>query len=111
MKTIKIYQGNYEKDGKNFACYKATGKVMGKEVEVDLVPKDVGGYQLLEIVFQGKKEVDLVPVINKFTIDGREIESTKYFATTADKDGVVYQLEVIPRLNTGKVGLEWLTRE
>jgi hypothetical protein len=109
MENLKLDVDSYkDKSGNPRACYKLHCKIRGMETKADFIPKDPGGYALLEIIFNGEKSVELQVVKNKFNIDGREIESTKYFATSVDEDGQVYQLEVVPRKDSDKATMKML---
>ncbi len=51
------YNGN---DGKQYWSYFVRGKARGRDIKVDFVPKDTGGYELLDIVFDVKPTATLI---------------------------------------------------
>lgn len=51
IKNLMVERETYQKDGKDFYSYFVKGKIRGKEVKARLSPKDIGGYDLLDIVF------------------------------------------------------------
>lgn len=51
IKNLMVEREIYQKDGKDFYSYFVKGKIRGKEVKARLSPKDIGGYDLLDIVF------------------------------------------------------------
>ncbi len=57
---IKVERETYRKNGKEFYTYFIKGKIRGKEVKIAVVPPDVGGYTVLDIVFDTEMAVDLI---------------------------------------------------
>ena len=53
---MKVERTIYEKEGKQYFAYFVKGILRGKEVRASVVPTDVGGYTLLEIVFADSNE-------------------------------------------------------
>jgi hypothetical protein len=51
IKNLMVERETYQKDGKDFYSYFVKGKIRGKEVQARLSPKDIGGYDILDIVF------------------------------------------------------------
>lgn len=80
------------KSNKIYNNYVVTGSVIGAnggkhEGKARLVPKDNGGYAILDLIFDGLKEVPLrcVPFRTKLD-DGKVIEGYKYFAYSLDAE-------------------------
>ncbi len=94
------YNGN---DGKQYWSYFVRGKVRGRDIKVDFVPKDTGGYELLDIVFDVKPTATLIMTDETMTdANGKKTNYTAYRAETIDDDGIVYPCEVRPQRNSDK---------
>lgn len=59
-KTIYVRKGSYEKDGKTYSKYFVRGTVRGVELEAGIVPPDVGGYRVLDVVYGNEMEAELI---------------------------------------------------
>ena len=59
-KQIFVERETYEKDGNTYFSHVVKGKIRGKDVKATLVPHDVGGYAILDIVFGEKPTAELV---------------------------------------------------
>ncbi len=94
------YNGN---DGKQYWSYFVRGKVRGRDIKVDFVPKDTGGYELLDIVFDVKPTATLIMTDETMTdANGKKTDYTAYRAENIDEDGIVYPCEVRPQRNSDK---------
>ena len=60
MKTLLVERESYQKDGKDFFSYFVKGKIRGKEVKARVSPSDMGGYDLLDIVFLTDETAELI---------------------------------------------------
>lgn len=94
---VKLRREQYEKNGyKNYSYY-VSGSVKGREVKAKFVAPDRGGYQILDIIFDGKDEVDLkVTPFEMKTEDGKLIKGNTFSASTVDENGQVVELKVKP---------------
>lgn len=59
---IKVERETFEMDDKQYFSYFIRGTVRGKDVKVAIVPPDKGGYVVLDIVFDGAMEAELVVI-------------------------------------------------
>ena len=59
-KNILVERDTYEKNGKTFFTYFVKGTLRGKEVKASVMPMDIGGYAVLDIVFNGANQASLV---------------------------------------------------
>ena len=59
QKNLMLERETYVKDGKAFYAYCVKGQIKGKEVKASVVPKDIAGYGLLDIIFGDQDKVDL----------------------------------------------------
>ena len=110
-KTIFVEKGNYEKDGKTFNRYFVRGTVRGVELEAGVVPPDVGGYRVLDVVYGSGKEAELILTPYEIKDDsGRTISGNTYSVRTVDEDGAVYECKVKPARESDKSMLQMLLR-
>lgn len=84
-------------DGKTYRNYFIKGRVRGRDVKVDLSPADAGGYEVLDIVFNGMPAAEFHVVPREFTgNDGKKVFLTGYEVRSEDEDGT-YSCGVRPR--------------
>ena len=90
-------------DGQKYWSYLVRGKARGRDVKVDFQPKDKGGYEPLDIVFNGEKTAELVMREEVMTDDsGRKTKYMVYTARTVDEDGEVWDCAVKPARDSDK---------
>ena len=100
------------KDGKEYWGYvvKGTvvrvknGKRLVKEVTVDFVARDQGGYEVLDLIFFGTDEAELVMHEESMTNEktGEVTTYTVYEIQATDDDGTVYSYKVKPSRESDK---------
>lgn len=49
--VIKVERELFEKNGKSYYAYYIKGKVRNTEVKAQVIPPDLGGYKVLDIVY------------------------------------------------------------
>jgi hypothetical protein len=110
-KQIFVERETYEKGGKTYFSYFIKGMVRGKDVRVAVTPPDVGGYAVLDIVFDGAKSAQLVtkPYEMK-TDDGKVISGNTYAVQSFDEDGLLYECAVKPFRASDRTLLNMLLR-
>lgn len=111
MKNIKVQRETYEKNGKQFYSYFIKGVVRGQNVKAAVTPPDIGGYTVLDIVFDGKTEADLV--ITPFNLkneQGETISGNTYSVRSVGDDGEVYECKIKPFRTSDKLLLNMLLR-
>ena len=97
------------KEGKKFWSYHLKGTVRGRDVRVDLIPKDKGGYEPLDIVFDVSPQARLVISEEEMTGEnGKTMKYTTYKVVTVDEDGVIYECGVKPSKDSDKTLLKML---
>ncbi|MGN0819030.1 MAG: hypothetical protein ACI4M6_01360 [Christensenellaceae bacterium] len=97
------------KNGETYYAYVLRGKARGRDVKVDFVPKDIGGYVPLDIVFDGLDTAELVISEEKMTDDnGNKVSYTTYSVRNIDEDGNVWQCPVKPTRGSDKSLLDML---
>lgn len=103
-RQLTIERENYtSKDNKQYWAYLVRGKVRGRDVKVDFKPKDAGGYELLDIVFDVAPTATLI-MSDEEMIDknGDKIKYTAYTVRNEDDAGIVYECGVKPRQDSDK---------
>lgn len=97
-------------DGKEYYSYFLKGKVRGRDVRVDFAPKDKGGYEPLDIVFDVQDKAELI-IGKEEMVDsntGRKSVYDTYTLRTVDTDGIEYVVGVKPTRNSDKALLQML---
>ena len=110
-KKIMVEKGFYEKNGKQFDCYFIKGNVRGLDVVAAVKPPDVGGYKVLDIVFDDALEAELV--ITPFEIKddhGKVVKGNTYKVVSYDEDGTEYECPIKPANQCDKSFLKMILR-
>ncbi len=83
-------------DGRLYFAYLLNGKLRGRAIKVDFSPKDKGGYQPLDLVFDvsAKAELEITEVVQE--MNGVKSRRTVYTVNTVDEYGIVWKCEVKP---------------
>lgn len=110
-KHLIVERETYEsKTNEKRYSYFVRGKIRGKDIKASLVPSDIGGYDILDIVFGVEKTAELVLVpysmIDEKT--GKEICGNDYEVVNYDENGEIYKCKVKPRQASDKSLLEML---
>lgn len=97
------------KDGRLCFAYVVRGVANGREVKADFCPKDQGGYEPLDILFDIAPKAKLIMSDETMTDDsGKETHYTAYRIEVVDKDGDVWPCEVRPQRPSDKTLLKFL---
>ena len=100
------------KDGRPYFAYVVRGRVQGREIKVDFCPKDQGGYEPLDILFDMSPKMRLVMSEETMTDDnGRETHYTAYRVEYIDADGEIWPCAVRPQRDSDKTLLKFLLIE
>lgn len=96
-------------DDKEYFAYFVKGKVRGRDIKVDFAPKDKGGYEPLDIVFDISDKAELVMGLEEMKDnDGHVTKYTSYKVKTIDEDGVPFECGVKPARDSDKALLGML---
>ncbi len=97
-KNILVERETYEKNGKTFFTYFVKGTLRGKEIKASVMPMDIGGYAVLDIVFNGENKANLVikPFELKDEKTGATIKGNSFAVCSFDEDGREYECPVKP---------------
>lgn len=91
------------KDGRPFYAYVVRGKIRNRDTKVDFVPKDNGGYEPLDFVFDVSDKAELIMREEIMTdAKGRDTSYTSYVVRSVDEDGCLYECGVKPQRDSDK---------
>lgn len=94
------FKGN---DGKDYWSYILKGQIRGRDVKVDFAPKDKGGYEPLDIIFDVQPKAELIIGEEEMTSDsGKITKYNTYTLKTVDEDGIDYTCSVKPTRDSDK---------
>lgn len=97
------------KDGKEYFSYVIRGKIRDRDVKVDFAPKDKGGYEVLDIIYEIGNEVELVMAEETMKDkDGVKTRYTTYKAVTHLEDGEIFECSIKPSQDSDKALLKML---
>ena len=107
---IFVERETYEKEDKTYFSYFIKGKVRGKDVKATVVPHDVGGYAVLDIVFGEAMEAELVlkPYEIKDEKTKKTVKGNTYAVRSVDENGEIYECPVQPFRSSDKTRLNML---
>ncbi len=111
-KTIYVEREQITKNDKTFFTYFIKGSIRGKDVKVAIVPPDFGGYTVLDIVYNGAMQAELVlkPYEIKDDKTGKVVKGNSYGVISTDDDGTVYECPVKPFRSSDKALMNMLLR-
>lgn len=104
MKNLDLIRESFNgKDGKKYWSYMVKGKVRGREIKIDFVPKDIGGYEPLDIVFDVRDKAELIISQEQITDSfGNKSTYISYKAQNVDEFGIVYDCGIKPQRDSDK---------
>ena len=109
--VIKFKRELFEKNGNSYYAYYINGKVRNTEVKAQVIPPDLGGYKVLDIVYDGETQAELVVVPFKFAADdGHVIEGNTFKVVSTDENGEFYECPVQPARKSDKSMLDMLIK-
>ena len=83
--------------------------VRGLEKKVDFVPKDMGGYEPLDILFDIAPKAELIMRDEVMAnADGSKTQYTTYTAQVTDEDGEIWDCSVKPQRDSDKALLRFM---
>lgn len=100
------------KDGRPYYAYIVRGAIRGQEKKIDFAPKDKGGYEPLDILFDISPKAELI--ISEETMtdnDGNKTQYTAYKVQVLDEDGIPWDCAVKPQRDSDKALLRFLLIE
>lgn len=108
---IFVQRETFKKNGKEFYTYFIKGQVRGREVRVAVMPPDFGGYTVLDIVFDGANQAELVVSPYEMTdAKGKVLRGVTYGVRSCDEDGEIYECKIKPVRTSDKDMLNMILR-
>lgn len=83
-------------DGRLYYAYLLHGVLRNRPVKVDFSPKDKGGYELLDLVFDVSSKAELFITEVTQEINGVKQKRTVYTVNTVDENGQIWKSEIKP---------------
>lgn len=106
MATLTVEREIYTaKDEKEYYGYFVRGKLRGREVRADLMPKnkDFDGYAILDIIFDIASTAQLsIREEESETATGAKTRYKVYEVSNTDEDGIMYSYKLKPRAESDK---------
>ncbi len=100
------------KDGRPYFAYIVRGVIRGQEKKVDFAPKDKGGYEPLDILFDINDKAELIMTDEVMTDDnGNKTPYVSYKVQVVDEDGEIWECGVKPQRDSDKALLKFLLIE
>lgn len=101
------------RDDKKYWSYAIHGKVRGRDVKVDFVAYDQGGYEVLDIIFDVKPTAELVITDGEMTNQdsGEIVKFRTYEARNIDTDGMEYRYKIKLARESDKALLNMLLQQ
>ena len=110
-KKLIVEREKFEYKGKEYMGYFVKGIVKGREVRASLKPQDINGYTVLDIIFDGANEVELIAKPYSITDDnGNVISGNTFIVRSVDENGEVYECPVKHSRGSDKVLLNMLMK-
>lgn len=110
-RKILVERDTYEKNGRVYFSYFIRGQIRGRDVRVQVMPPDFGGYQVLEIVFGENDAAELV--VTPFEMKdetGKVLTGNTYQVRSCDENGEVYECKIKPSRASDKALLHMMLR-
>lgn len=96
-------------DNRPYYAYQVRGMIRGQEKKIDFVPKDKGGYEPLDIIFDIKPCAELIVSDEVMTDnDGNKTAYKAYKVSVTDDDGDLWECGVKPQRDSDKALLAFL---
>ena len=102
----------YDREGQQYFYCFVGGQLRGRDVEAGMIPKDFGGYEVLDIVFGEGDKVGLykIPYEMRDETTKKVTRGFTYKAMSQDEDGV-YSCTIKPSRDSDKAILEMLLKK
>ena len=111
-KKLIVQREKFEYKGKEYLGYFIKGMVKGREVKATIKPQDINGYTVLDIIFEGASEVELIAKPYSITDEatGNVITGNTFVVRSVDEIGEVYECPVKHSRGSDKVLLNMLMK-
>ena len=111
-RKLIVQREKFEYKGKEYLGYFIKGMVKGREVKATIKPQDYNGYTVLDIIFEGANEVELIAKPYSITDEatGNVITGNTFVVRSVDETGEVYECPVKHSRGSDKVLLNMLMK-
>ena len=101
-KKFKLKRKKYlASNGNEYYSFIVSGTVVkdgeSRDVKASFVPKDKGGFPLMDILFGNKKSVDLIVKRESMVSSGKRTYYNTYTARDIDSNGEIWDISVKPQ--------------
>ncbi len=97
------------KDNRPYYAYIVRGNIRGQAKKIDFAPKDKGGYEPLDIIFDQTDKAELIMSDEVMeNSDGTKTPYTAYKVQYIDEDGDAWECGVKPQRDSDKALLKFL---
>lgn len=113
-KTLYLERESFvANNGEQYWSYLLKGKIRQRDVKVDFAPKDKGGYEPLDIVFEISDKAELVMIEETMTdaVTGKRTKYMQYKARTIDENGFIYECGIKPSRDSDKALLQMILNQ
>lgn len=109
---VCVERETYEKNGNQYFAYFVKGNVRGKDVKASVMPLDIGGYTVLDIVFNGEMKADLIatPYEIKDEKTGSVVSGKTFSVRSIDENGEIYECRIKASRQSDKQLLSMILR-
>lgn len=111
LKLFVEREGFVGSNGEQYWAYVVKGQVRGRNIKIDFMPKDKGGYEVLDIVFSASAKAELI-MCNETMTDANG-KTTKYISYKVHTEDALGELEcgVKPSRDSDKALLTMLINQ
>lgn len=112
MEKLKITRERYtSKNGDDRYSYSIKGEIRGRELKADLLPSDINGYALLDVLFlDGEVFLNVLPYSIKDEKSGEIIKGNSYQAISIDSNGEELICPIKSKTKSDKAILDMLIK-
>lgn len=100
-KALKLYLERESFEGKNgetYFAYFVKAQIRKRDIKIDFLPKDKGGYVNLDLIFEIAKKNEIIMTKGKITdsATGAITEYTSYKVVAIDENGIPFDCDIKP---------------
>ena len=111
-KNIYVEREAFTYEGKSYFSYFIKGTIRGRDVKVAINPPDLGGFAVLDIVFDGAMAAELI--VKPYEIKDEKTKKVTtgqtYAVVSYDENGEMYECPIKPYRASDKALLAMLVR-
>ena len=109
---VLVQRETYESKGKEYFAYYVKGMIKNHEVKASIKPQDYNGYTVLDIIFDGADEVELIATPYSITDEATGVvkNGKTFLVRSVDENGEVYECPVKHNKGSDKALLNMLMK-